>query len=259
MSEALPTISCLTVTRAARLPLLARAVSDYAHQTHGPRQLVIVHDEGPALTSVIGELVAHSGAPNVTIRAEPAGQTLGALRNASVDAADGELVCQWDDDDRYHPERLAVQAAALQAASADFAFLTDQLHLFTRARRMTWDTWRHEPHPLDFIQGTLLGRRTALPRYPGLARGEDTSLCRQIAAAGARIARIDDAGWCYVYVCHGDNVWSDAHHWAIAQAKALGPARLLARTGILAQRLPEYAPAVGNAVVDAGGHFISIL
>jgi glycosyltransferase involved in cell wall biosynthesis len=254
----MPTISCLTVTRTSRLPGLELAIGDYARQTHAERELVIVHDGGGEFDRAIAGIVAQHRAPQVRSRSVAAGQTLGALRNCAVDAAEGALVCQWDDDDRYHPERLDVQARALATAAADFAFLTDQLHWFPRSQRMTWDDWRGEAHPLDFVQGTLMGRRAAMPRYEPLARGEDTALCARIVASGNRIERIDNAGWGYIYVCHGDNAWSDAHHWAIAHAKAMPPARLLARAPILAQRLQEYAPPPGRPEVDPAGRFIRI-
>ncbi len=250
------TISCLTVTRAARLPLLARALGDYACQTHAARELVIVHDDGPACTAAIMELATRCGARDVVIHAAPAGTPLGALRNLARERASGTLVCQWDDDDRYHPARLALQCAALVDDGADASFLTDQLHWFTGARLMYWVDWRREPYPLDFVQGTMLARRDALPRYPELALGEDTALCRALLATGARIARLDDHGWCYVYVCHGGNAWSEAHHWAIAQAKALAPARFIARAPVALPRLAEYAPPPGVATLDPAGRFL---
>ena len=60
----------------------------------------------------------------------PSGLTLGELRNFSVQLARYPLVCQWDDDDLYHPRRLETQFAYLKIHCADFCFLTDQLHFF---------------------------------------------------------------------------------------------------------------------------------
>jgi hypothetical protein len=46
------------------------------------------------------------------------GATLGTLRGLSLDVATGEIVCQWDDDDCHHPDRILhqVQQMTRQAA-----------------------------------------------------------------------------------------------------------------------------------------------
>lgn len=41
--------------------------------------------------------------------------TIGDKRNAGVyDAKDADIICHWDDDDIYHPERIALQVKLLQ-------------------------------------------------------------------------------------------------------------------------------------------------
>src|SRR6202035_1136436 len=120
----------------------------------------------------------------IAVHREPVGQTLGELRNASVAAARGETVCQWDDDDRYHPRRLELQFAAMRVENTEFCFLTDQLHLFIADRTMYWDDWNLEVHPLTLVEGTMLGSKAALGRYPALARGEDTPLILDLLRRG---------------------------------------------------------------------------
>jgi hypothetical protein len=127
-------ISCLTVTRETRFRSLELAVGDFARQTWAERELVIVHDGDAAFDVKLKRLAA------------------------AHDAARGETVCQWDDDDRYHPRRLEFQFAAMRVENSEFCFLTDQLHLFAAERTMYWDDWNLEVHPLNLVQGTLLGR-----------------------------------------------------------------------------------------------------
>jgi glycosyltransferase involved in cell wall biosynthesis len=178
------------------------------------------------------------------VRAD-AGLSLGTLRNLAVDSARGDYICQWDDDDRYHPQRLALQWDALCADSADFCFLVDQLHWFPARGEMYWDDWSREGFPLDVVQGTMLARRAALPRYPDIARGEDTALFHDILRSGAPIARLRGAGWCYVYVFHGGNVFSEAHHVAISRAKSLSHVALIQRERLLTAKLRDYSPPFG--------------
>ncbi len=235
-------ISCLMITQASRLALARLAIDDFAAQTHAERELMIVHDSGDAFHAELAALAtAVHGAP-VRVLRRPPGDVLGTLRNASVDEASGEFVCQWDDDDRYHPERLALQWRALCEVKADFSCLCDQLHWFPARGELYWDDWNREAYPLNVVQGTLLGRRELMPRYAALARGEDTDVLLKILRQGSAIARVRDAGWSSIYVYHGGNTFGAAHHAAIARAKALGHAVLLQRQHLLRRRLAEYAP-----------------
>lgn len=238
-------ISCLMITQASRLALARLALGDFAAQTHADRELVIVHDGDGAFHDELSALAAAIHAATVRIIRHPPGSRLGTLRNVAVDAAAGEYFCQWDDDDRYHPERLALQWRALREANASFACLCDQLHWFPARGELYWDDWNREAYPLNVVQGSLLGRRDRLPRYADLARGEDTDVLLKILRNGESMARLRGAGWCSIYVCHGANTFDDTHHAAIARAKRLGHAALLQREANLRRRLAEYAPPLG--------------
>ena len=251
-------ITCLTVTRPGRTEFLSRAVSDFARQTFSDRELLIVHDGDSVFDAEVMRLAASH--PDATIRVvdAPGGLSLGAMRNLSVAEAAGDHVCQWDDDDRNHPLRLELQWQALTAERADFCFLSDQLHLFADESRLYWDNWDNDAYPMNFVQGTLLGNKRLMPRYPDARRGEDTDVMLQMLRAGCTVARVRDAGWAYVYVFHGANAWERRHHEAIVQAKGFGAARLLAREAILRRRLPEYSPSLGSLAIPCGNTFIRI-
>lgn len=239
-------ISCLMITQGSRLALAGLALGDFAAQTHAERELVIVHDGGDAAHAELAALAATVCAAPVRVLRHPPGSSLGALRNASVDAAQGEFVCQWDDDDRYHPQRLSLQWQALLREQADFCFLCDQLHWFPARGELYWDDWNREAYPLNVVQGTLLGRRERLPRYAELARGEDTDVLLKILRRDGAIARLRGAGWSSIYVYHGANTFDEAHHAAISRIKALGQVALLQREDLLRRRLAEYAPPLGR-------------
>lgn len=245
-------ISCLTVTRPGRLALLRHCIDDFVHQTHPERELVIVHDGGPDFDASVQALTADARHPAIQVHSV-AGASLGELRNRSVALARGELICQWDDDDRYHPQRIALQYRALTEGRADFCFLQDQLHWFVASGQLSWDDWSQEAYPLDFVQGTLLGRRDRMPVYPAAVRGEDTQLCYDILRNGHRVARLKDAGWCYIYVFHGRNAFDAMHHAAITREKRMPLARLMAREGNLRERLAEYAPPLPRAFYATPG------
>lgn len=247
-------ISCLMVTQRGRIALARIAMADFAAQTHADRELLVVHD-GDTADHAMFQRATLDHAATIRIVHQPAGHTLGWLRNAAVAAAAGDYVCQWDDDDRYHPQRLALQWQAMLEAKADFCFLGDQLHWFPASAEMFWDDWNREAYPFNLVQGTLLGKRASMPLYPEHALGEDTGLLIEILRRGDPIARLRDAGWCYVYVYHGANAWTGEHHAAISRAKSLGLAALMRREGVLAQRLAEYQPGFGALrFPHAAGH-----
>src|ERR1700722_20997412 len=101
-----PMISCIMVTQPSRLALAKLAIDDFLRQTHDERELVITHDGDDACDAALRAIAAHA---SIRLVREHSGATLGTLRNVAVDACRGDFVCQWDDDDRYHPQRLALQ------------------------------------------------------------------------------------------------------------------------------------------------------
>jgi len=237
-------ISCICVTQADRIPLLAAAVSDFARQTFADRELVLLHDGDDQCHASIEALVLAYPGQSIGVKQVAYGPTLGDLRNLAISSAQGDWICQWDDDDRYHPDRLQMQWTCAQADGAAVNFLSDQLHWFRRDGLLFWDDWDREPYPMNVVQGTILARRDVLPNYPSLVAGEDTtlthSLMRGSVERGFRVSRLRNAGWCYIYTFHGGNVWNASHHQAISAAKHLPPERLLPRLSLLRSQLASY-------------------
>lgn len=247
-------ISCLTVTQSGRATELARAIACFQAQTLTECELVIVHDSDLAFDRTIHQIIgSEAGGDRYWIHQVAPGHTLGELRNRAVDLSHYPIVCQWDDDDLYHPRRLELQFAHLQSQQADFCFLTDQLHLFEAERVMFWDDWKIEPYPMNLIQGTLMGYKCHLGRYPALARGEDTPVVVDLVRRGCRIAALSGMGWLYVYVYNGKNAWSLEHHTAISAWKRYRGDRLRVRAGLLQARLAEYQPAWGSVQMPFEG------
>lgn len=246
-------ISCFTVTQEGRLELLARAVADFLRQTVRERELVIVHDGEPAFHESVLRLAANSDEAPIRVVPVPAGLRLGALRNAAVEAARGEYVCQWDDDDRYHPRRLEVQLEALRSANSDCSFLADQLHLFAEHRQMFWDDWYNDPYPTNVIHGTLLARRELMPRYPDLPREEDTAVLHELVLHGRKLAKVRERGYVYVYVFHGGNTWELSHHASISRGRRFRGARLIRLESALRAHVAEYDPPLGPFVMPHEG------
>jgi glycosyltransferase involved in cell wall biosynthesis len=192
-----PLISCLMVTRGRFFPTRF-AIDCYLAQSYENRELVIVCDEPD---SPVAAYVTWLNNPTIRY-IETKKAILGDLRNLSLDEARGPLVCQWDDDDLYHPKRLEFQAEVLREEGTAAHFL---------ARWMMW--W---PNRRKFAlsgvrawEGTMLARRDALGRYPAAAREEDTQLVGELLERHK--VSVTDAPDVYCYIVHGRNTCDEAH------------------------------------------------
>lgn len=256
-------ISCLCVTRGDRRNLLENAIVDFTRQSFADRELLILHDGDDTVAAAIDGIAARQPqiAPIRVERIAP-GTRLGGLRNIAIERASGDWICQWDDDDRHHPERLALQWDDAHKKRASVGYLVDQLHWFPGEGLLFWDDWNSESYPMNLIQGTILARRDVLPAYPDLPRGEDTlhthALLRKAARDGFGVSRLRGVGWCYVYTYHGGNVWDLRHHQAISRSKHLPPAALLPRLAELRKRLTDYSPNLGNLCMPCGNDTIRL-
>jgi glycosyltransferase involved in cell wall biosynthesis len=243
-------ISCLTVTRPGRLESLRRAIVCFEAQSFSDRELVIVHDGDTEFAADLGSVV-HGVEGEINVVAAESGQSLGRLRNISVEAAAGDIVCQWDDDDLYHPLRLEVQHQALASRDGSACLLVDQLHLFDTDSELYWDDWSSELFPMSLIQGTLMAAKADLALYPDLERGEDTPVVVALVNSGHRVVPLQDHGFLYVYVYDGLNAWGEQHHREISEVKARRGPFLQAGIEELTARLAEYPlPARTVQLID---------
>lgn len=204
-----PLVSCLMVTRGKLFPGRF-AVDCFQRQSYANRELVLVCD-GPGT-----EIERYCGSlndPRIRIvYPESPQNTLGALRNLSMRAAKGDWICQWDDDDLYHPQRLGLGMAVSQSMQVDALFLN------------RWLLWSPTEYKIGISgarewEGSMLARKNSVPAYPALARGEDTEVMHAMFRAG-RIALID-APWLYTYIQTGANTWTTGHFDAIWNAASV--------------------------------------
>lgn len=246
MTATLPRISCLTVTL-DRLVLLKEAIRCYRLQTWPERELVIVSNGSARYLDAIRRHLEALGDASIRLVAlpeEPA--TLGALRNLAVEAASGDVVCQWDDDDLYHPRRLQLQLDHLQRHGAGACLMTDYLQFFHRERELFWVNWtnRTDNPRHHLLPGTLMMARDRRLRYPesgpDAVKGEDDALIDRMAAQQVSIAALREHGWLYVYGYHGGNTFSYEHHRRLATQSSSPLGFLRERRPALLEALRHY-------------------
>ncbi len=99
-------VSCLCVTE-ARGPFYPWLLWNYDKQDYCDRELVVV-DSSPIAASWPSDVEVVRCAP---------GTTVARKRNLAIDAARGDVLAFFDDDDWQHPQRLSLLVFALQSGS----------------------------------------------------------------------------------------------------------------------------------------------
>jgi glycosyltransferase involved in cell wall biosynthesis len=247
-------VSCLMVTLPVpgRFGYFRRSVAAYCAQTHPDRELVIVVDRarGDSVPAIAAH-VAALGRDDIRIVELPGTATLGALRNVSIDAARGDVVCQWDDDDLHHPQRVARQLALLVEADAQSVYLEDVLQYFPATRTLWWTNWHATEGKA--MPGTLMCRRSAPIRYPEsgpeASRGEDSVVAAQLLRLGGFRA-LAGAPHLFVYVSHGANTYADDHHRMLARELAVSRGLLLRREAQLREGIATFDFGPGKVTVQ---------
>lgn len=255
----LPKISCLTATR-NRLAQLKESIRNYCAQTYPNREMIIVTEAGERYCRAIADYFATLGSADYRLVALDGGDhTLGQIRNISLEAAAGDIVCQWDDDDQYHPRRLEVQAQRMFDRQAECCCLTDQLQFFWRTREMYWTDWTIGGYQdwQRLVPGTLMMYRDKHFRYPASGplsrRGEDSALLAELASRKS-IAELPDAGYLYVYIYHHDNTFEESHHRRISRTHARDEVALRRASDTLGTALGYYNLPLPYTVRANSGH-----
>src|SRR5699024_6036024 len=168
----LPKVSCLMVT-ADRKQLMRRSVRCFQNQTYPNKELIVIDDGKQDLDELLDPLPSHQ-LSYVKLASCPE-NNLGKLRNRSLKEANGDFLIQWDDDDWYHPERIAIQSRILMEGY-DACCLSEAL--------MHLDAAPFQQHPFigslpKGIPGSIMHRADSRIRYPHKPRAADTDYLKQ--------------------------------------------------------------------------------
>lgn len=189
-----------------RTELSRMAIACFMRQTYPNLELVVVDDGTSDYRSVLP--TSSPGRAVQYIKLDSGSRrTLGELRNLSLDVATGGWWIQWDDDEWFHPERVALQLAAAQHDDADGSALRWTLmHVGTGS--LAGHVFRAD---VGFATpGTILHRRTDV-RYPALRAGEDSQFLSAVRREG-RIAVLGrEHAHLFIRCYHGANTWGESH------------------------------------------------
>ncbi|XZF16132.1 glycosyltransferase family 2 protein [Chitinophagaceae bacterium MMS25-I14] len=200
-----PLISCICITR-GKPELLSRAIECFDAQSYPRKELVLLceSDDEITLKWLTGQqkdrqyrLVLEQGMPK---------RSLGQLRNRAIKEAAGTYICQWDDDDWYHADRLKLQQEALESTGYDACVL---------GRWLLYDSEQQEAYLSHnrLWEGSLLCKRTLALQYayPDVAKGEDTPFI-ELLYRRLQLYVLGNMPQLYIYNWHGKNTWH-RQHW----------------------------------------------
>lgn len=224
MKSSKPLVSCLMITRAAsgRFALLKNSIRCFCAQTYPSLELVILLDSPKASDKMrLNRFLKSLDQENIRVIERKKKSSLGTLRNESVLHASGEFICQWDDDDLSHPERVERQVSFLRRSRASAVLLGQFLHYFMKEQRIYWGYWFESGLPC-----TLLMRKDAAYKYARVSKHEDSMLISDLHRSGELVTLIAEPHL-YLYVFHGKNVFNRRHHLRMARKSSADALRLI--------------------------------
>ena len=204
MKEKTPLISCICITL-EKPKMLNLAIACFEAQTYENKQLVILYEDFDyATTEYIRRRTFSMSIKVIEAKSNPK-KTLGELRNIAIEQSDGEFICQWDDDDWYHVNRLQYQFDFLDCAKRSGSILRYWIVLDAMSNRLYISNSRN-------WEGSILCRKELLllKKYDKISKGEDSEVITFLCE-NDHLVKIDKVTGIYVYIYHGKNTWNLSH------------------------------------------------
>ncbi|GGD36014.1 glycosyltransferase [Sinisalibacter lacisalsi] len=186
------------VTSTKRWTFLDRIVENIARQTYPRIEVVFALRESwpdDRIAELVRRISAAPNIENVTVLRFSENVSLGSKLNAAVEAAQGEFVAKFDDDDWYFPNYLQDMILTFDFSGADLAGKwTFPVWLEGSDTLLLRNPGHEHVHPAPFIAGaTFVCRKSWLEKLPFADRsqGEDTDLIKRTKAAGGTVYSAD--------------------------------------------------------------------
>lgn len=219
------------MTAKGRIGYVKRSIQCFCDQTYSNKELLIVNEGPKEYQAEIQEHVQRLERTDIRTLWLDGKYTLGSLRNISMGMADGDLWCQWDDDDFCAPNRLSTQYAFMATyPSAQACYLGDQLHYYFHTGHLFWDNWKRycsgNTMKWSLIPGTIMARRNLRVKYPTSGKhcsaGEDSIFADALLEKYEhQVILMCNVGYMHVYTFHGTNqVYDIDHHLNISKLRS---------------------------------------
>jgi hypothetical protein len=193
---AAPLVSCLMPT-ANRRRFAPHAIASFLAQDYPNVELVILDDGEESIADLTPD------DPRVRYLRAPRHRDLGEKRNAICEAARGDILLHWDDDDWYASHRVRLQVDALLAGGARVCGL-DRVLFYDPSTVAAWE-YTYPPGGAPWAYGATLAYRRDYwweHPFPHVSIGEDNAFT---AAAGAGELRALEDNRFFVGLMHAAN------------------------------------------------------
>ena len=180
---------------------IERAVHSAAAQTVRPREVIVADDASPDGSLLrLQSLQRHYGTEWLKVVALPRNQGAAAARNAGWDRAVGRYVALLDADDAWHPRKIEIQHAWMEAhpdvpLSSHQCVQLDHDGVPSEAVPGSWAETELTPGRMLIANGvdtrTAMLRRDIPQRFAAIRYGEDYLLWLEIVLSGGRAVRLE--------------------------------------------------------------------
>jgi glycosyltransferase involved in cell wall biosynthesis len=189
-------VSCLMPT-ANRRRFVPGAIARFLAQDYEGCELLIVDDGDDRVADLVPDdpRVRYIGLERRTV--------LGAKRNLACEAARGDVLVHWDDDDWSASRRVRYQVEQLARSGADACGL-DTVLFHDPSAAEAWE-YRYPRGGPPWVYGATLAFTRSFWRrnpFPALTVGEDSRFLW--APVPKRVIALDDRSW-FVATVHGSN------------------------------------------------------
>ena len=198
------------VTKRLDNKLTLQAIDSFVSQDYSNKELIVVYSHSTTENSAnqFIDYCYSNGFRPVMYKIKEIIK-LGEARNISIDLSEGEYVCQWDDDDISHHNRLSFQYENMK--NHDVSLLSAQYHQFDGKihveQRPVHSEAVHSAWP-----GTVMGKKQCLlniyPQWDSI--GEDTKGLKKLESI--KVIRYDSPFFHYLYRFNGNNTWDKKHN-----------------------------------------------
>jgi filamentous hemagglutinin family protein len=264
MRRDLPLVSCIMPT-CNRRRFVPEAIRLFLTQDYPKKELVVLDDGEDNIADLI------PNHPQIRYLCLDRRHSLGAKRNIACEAARGEIIAHWDDDDWYAPWRLSRQVAKIVRRGADLCGLARML-FFDPTAQWAWEYVYPTGAPSWVYGATFCYRKSIWQRSPFLDNtGCEDNLFIANLAADVRLRALSEPGM-FVGLVHSANsspkrtqdpLWRPQPterirrvvrgNWAQAPRRAAGPG---AGTG--PKPVAAVSTSLGAAAVVAGALSVTV-
>ena len=208
---------------------VAHCLANFKRQAYENKELILILNNAEFDIEAVRRDV--DGIPNVQVLHVEGRTTLGDCLNLGVEAASGEYVAKFDDDDHYGQRYISDSVIAASFSGADIVGKGMYFVYFESSESMALreNTPEHTFTSSTIAGGTLFIESNAARDFPfnSISLSEDTNFQRAANAAGCRIYAADRFNYVRVRMDQ-----SSIHSWQITDAEFRRELpRLYTRTG----------------------------